>query len=85
MYKNNLIFKMIKARIFHSYETYMDNSMGQLDIHMETLLERFDPQKFTEAKCLEKDIIVFLTGLQKEVNVKVGAASYGMVIDQLKE
>jgi len=85
MYSNNLIFKRIKARIFHSYETFMDNSMNQFEIHMKVLSEQFDTKKFNNPETLEEDICTFLRELQEEVNTQMGVMSYGLALDRLSD
>ena len=84
MHNNNFVFRTIKARIFHSYETDMDNSMNQLEIHIETLVKRFDSERFTNPLSLEEEICLFLTELQDEVDALVGVASYGMAFKRIK-
>jgi len=73
MYDNDLTFKMIKARICHSYDVYqMDNSHDERNIHLRVLIERYRRKDFNSALTLEADLIVFLTSLQKEVDYIIG-------------
>lgn len=68
----DFMFKKIKARIFHSYETFMDNNLGQLDIHMALLRDMYRPELFNNPKTVEGDIARFLIELQAEVDKVVG-------------
>ena len=64
-------YKRIKAQIFHSYETFMSNKLGELDVHLTVLKERYDPERFTNPKTIEGDIVEFLNELQEEVDQRI--------------
>lgn len=70
--ENDLTFKMIKARIWHSYQTDLDDSLNQCEAHMRVLYERYDKNRFQNVQTLEADIRDFLCELQEEVNSFVG-------------
>lgn len=71
MHENDVIYKTIRDRIIHSYETFMDNGLGQLNIHLWALKKYYKKEDF-DLENLEESIAKFLTNLQGEVDKLVG-------------
>lgn len=84
MYEDNLTFKMIKMRIGLSYDTFMDDTHGERDIHYQVLEKRFNPDRFGDVTFLDKEIHDFLHELQEEVDMEVSSAQYGF-LNELEE
>lgn len=68
----DLLYKRIKARIFQSYETFMDNRLNQMNVHFSVLKRRYDPGRFENIDNLDLEIKSFLYELQSEVDYLVG-------------
>ena len=74
----DFLYEKIRRQLLNSYESDFDNSVNQLEIHLDCHQERYDPRLFKLSKRGQAiDIINYLNELQAEVDEIVGMKQLG--------